>query len=188
MNKLITGMLLFYLVNLLLGGFMEGTGDIASTKLTANLTAVGTTITVANTSGFLQSDVVIIGSERIRYVNKTATTLIASATGRGYSGTTAKAYSTCQSVYSQQASVINNICGFNVAATGSTVGDFNIATALPQFLTITAPKLITWDFPQFRNEAMLYFRIILAINGGCLLLYLAFQVGSLVAQSIISRI
>lgn len=67
------------------------------TRLVADLTASGMTVTVESTDAFPSSGVLHLGRERIEYGSKTSTTFIASA--RGTAGTRARAYSTAGQVH-----------------------------------------------------------------------------------------
>lgn len=163
--KAIMAFAVIFFVCVVLDGIMEGGGGIATTRLTVDLTEAGTTITVASTEGFMTSDYVMIGDERIRYTSTTATTFAVPVTdGRGYDGTEARAHAAPALVYSPQTSVINGILGFNIASTGASVGTINLFTALPRFAFTTLPKLVTWDFAFFKvSPWMQYFRYLFIV-------------------------
>ena len=188
MNKLIVAFVVFFFINVIVGSIMDGGGDIVSTRLTANLTSTGTTINVKSTTGFLYADYVVVGSEKIRYISKTATTLTVPATGgRGYDGTRADSHALGVAVYSPEANVINAALGFNVASTSSTIGGIDVIFAVKDFFFVTIPKLITWDFPQYRLHAWLtYVRVLLSIISIGFVIYMAFYfisaLGNLIAN------
>jgi len=176
MNVLIVSFMLFNLVNALISSIVEGGGGMAVTRLTADLSASATTIHVASTSGFLRSDYIIIGNEKIRYSSKTATTFIVATNGRGWDDTEAVAHAANSKVYSPPASVLNAALGYNVASTGASVGEIDIPLTLASFFTKTLPKLITWDFAQFKlNAAMRWARYVLMTISVGFLIYIAIQ-------------
>ena len=191
MHKIIFAFLLFYLANVVGGGIMEGAGGLSATTTTVDLTSGGVLITVRNTDGFLKSNYVVLGNEKIRYVNKTATTFTVSATGRGYDGTKAVAHNKGTKVYSPSTDVINGMLGFNIASTDTTVASINLPILMWNFVTKSLPKLLSWDFPQFKgSEWQQMIRYVLIACSAGLTLYI---VGSMlgwwggVAQSIFTR-
>lgn len=163
--KAVMAFSVIFFINVILSGIMEGSGGIATTRLTANLTDVGTTVTVASTEGFMASDYVEIGDEKVRYTNRTATTFVVPVTnGRGYDGTEAVAHAAGALVYSPQTSAINGILGFNIASTGTSVGSINLFTAGWRFATVTVPKLVTWDFAHLKvSPWMQYLRYLFIV-------------------------
>ena len=191
MNKLIAAFMLFYLVNVILDAVMASGGGMATTHLTAGITDSATTVNVLSTSGFLSSDVITIGDEKIRYTGRTGTTFTVPAGGRGYDGTDARAHASGSKAYSTSTSTINSALGFNVASTGATVGTVDMMVAVQSFFFTTLPKLITWDFMHFRiNEWLQMLRyVFIAISVG-FIIYMIFQlINSLggVMQSIFVR-
>lgn len=168
MYKLIAGFMVFFIINVFLGGIMEGAGGMASTKLTSAVADDTTTLSVRSTQGFLKSDKLFIDNEEVRYVNKADRTFTVATTGRGYNGTTARAHSKGAMVYTRQASVLNGVLGFNVASTDVNVGGINMFVFVLNFALKTVPKLVTWDFAHLKtSEWVLYIRIILmAISAG----------------------
>jgi hypothetical protein len=191
MHKLVFAFLLFYIANVIGGGIMEGAGGLASTTLTVTLTSGGGTLTVRNTDAFLKSDRVFIGDEEIRYVTKTATTFTVSATGRGYNGTKAVTHNAGAKVYSPSTSVINGMLGFNVAATDTTVASINLPILLWNFVSKSLPKLLSWDFPQYKGSewAQLIRYILMAVSAGFTIYIVVTLLGAWggVAQSIFKR-
>jgi hypothetical protein len=129
---------------------MDGAGGIQATRLAADLSSTASSITVTNTAGFIYADVVKIGNEEIRYVRKTATILTVAPSGRGYNGTKATTHTKGSMVYNSGASVLNSILGFNVISTDSDVSGVNMGIATINFFMISFPKLVSWDFTQFR--------------------------------------
>lgn len=164
MHKIIPAFLIFYFCNILIGGIIEGGGGVHATTLTADITDAGLVVNVVNTDGFLRSDYVYINDEAMRYVSKTDTTLTVATGGRGYKDTLADAHSAGAKVYTPSASIINSMVGFNVAATDTTVGGINLPVLFWNFAWKSAPKLLLWDFPQYKiSEWTQYLRIIFVI-------------------------
>lgn len=176
--KAFIAFLMFYFLNVVLSGIMEGDGSLAATRLTSALTSTGTTVTVATTEGFLASDFLVIGEEKIRYIRKTATTFSVPATnGRGYDGTEGVAHALGAQVYTDSANIINGMVGFNVAATGTVVGEINLITAVTTFATTTLPKLVTWNFAHFQVQPWLqYVRYVFIIISAGFVIYTLIQV------------
>lgn len=172
---------------------MEGGGGIAATRLTSGVTAADTTFNVKDTNGgFLKAGVLYIEHEEIRYVNKTDTTFTVAGTGRGYNDTEARAYARNSMVYTEQASVLNGMLGFDIASTSTTAGGINLMVVGWNFLWKSVPKLVTWDFPHLRGgEWVMYIRIILmAISAGLtfVLFYLILTGFGGVGQGILGRL
>jgi hypothetical protein len=189
MNKALAGFMLFYLINILVGGVLEGGGGMASTRLTLGESAIDVTIDVADTTSFLKSDYVVIANEKIRYTNKTDTTFTVPATnGRGYSGTIATVHPVGAMVYSPESNMINGILGFNVASTGTTVGAIDVGLIFNHFWTQTVPRLITWDFPQLKIGWMVYLRIVCIVITGTLIIIFLAQILNNIASAIFSRV
>ena len=187
-NKLFVAFMVLFGLASILAGIMEGGGGITTTRLTANLTDVATTIDVASTAGFLSSDYINIGNEKIRYTGKTNTTFTGAT--RGWDGTDATTHSTSDKVYSDEAQVINSALGFNVASTGSTVGALSIPTIITNVFFHTAPKLIIWDFNFLKEGQMVYARYLLLMISTGFIVTFALTVASAlggVLQSIFIR-
>lgn len=157
---------LIFVMNWVLHGIMEGYGGIAVTRLTANITATSTTLNVANTNGFLDSDYVIIGDEQIKYRGKTTTTFVVDT--RGYNGTEAKAHAAMSNVDNTGGSMANSLLGFNPATTSGSLGSVNMMTSMGSFVIFTVPKLVTWNFAHFQVSPWLqYIRwIFMAVSAG----------------------
>jgi len=177
MNKLIVAFMLFFLVNIVLDGIMEGGGGIATTQLTTAITPASAVLNVRSTSGFMRSDYVQIGDEKIRHSSTTATTFV--VTTRGYDNTEATSHPLGAKVYSSGSSVVNSALGFNVASTGASIGAVDIPLIVWSFFTTTLPKVITWDFAHFRvSEWLQMLRyIFLAITVG-FVVYMAYNIAA----------
>ena len=188
MSKLIAFFMLLFFVATILSAAMEGSGGVNSTRLTADVTTVATTFNVASTDGFLKAGYLTIGNEKVRYSNKTATTF--TGITRNWADTSAASHSRNSKVYNNEAQVINSILGFDVASTGSTVGSVSLPLAVKNFVFITVPRLVTWDFSWLRSDGMVWVRMPLAIITGAFAIYLGWQMASAlggVLQSIFVR-
>jgi len=184
-NKLIVSFMLFFLLGTILSGIAEGGGGIATTKLVSDHSAVVTTLTVSNTEGFLKSNYVLMGNEKVRYTNKTATTFTGCT--RGYDGTEAVAHSANDRVYSPDSGVLNSALGFNIAATGATIGVIGVPMVAFSFVSITLPRIILWNYSWLKEGWLAYLRIVLQFISVGFLVYMCYQIATAMGQ-VIGRI
>lgn len=188
-SKLVMTFLIIFFIGTLFSAIMNGGGGIDSARVTSDLTATATTINVNSTSGFLDSDILIIGEEKILYTNRTATTFTVPTGGRGYDGTSATTHGAGSFAYTQATDVFNQMMGFNIAATGTTVGSVNIAVAAKRFLFTSVPNLVKMDF-SFLTGPLFIFRVGLVLLGAAFAVYIAIIVAQAlggVLQSIFVR-
>jgi len=93
-----------------------------------------------------------------------------------------------EKVYSQGASVLNSALGFNVAATGASVGVISIPITLVKFVTTTLPRFVTWDYSWLKtSEATNMLRLALSFFSIGFTVYMAYMIASMlggVMQSI----
>jgi len=179
LNKLVAAFMLLFLLGSILSGIAEGGGGMAATRLTADVSATATTLNVSSTEGFLKSDYVRIGNEKIKYVNKTDTTFIVHATeGRGYDGTEAASYNSGDRVYSSEAEVLNSALGFNVASTGSSVGAISIPIAATNFVFITMPRIVMWQYSWLQTGWLVYMRTVLQFMSVGFIVYMSYMIAS----------
>ena len=175
-SKLIVAFMLAFLVASILSGIMEGGGGVNATSLTTAVTDAGVTLTVNDTSGFLNADYVVVGTERIRYTGKTATMFTGCT--RGYDDTIASAHEAGSKVYSPDSAVINSALGFNAATTGASPGDVSIPLILTNFIFVTLPRLVTWDYSWLKEGYLQYIRYLLIVISVGFIVYLAYQIAS----------
>ena len=181
MNKLLVTFLMLFFFGTILSGIMEGGGGIRATALTANLAVADTTVNVRSTEGFLASDFIQIGDEKIRYTHLTATTFeVPAVNGRGYEGD-AVAHATTSTVYNPEASVINAAIGFNVASVSGSVGAVDIIVLLYKFFTVTVPRLILWDFSWLKEGSLIYLRYVLLVISTGFVVTMFFTIASALA-------
>lgn len=176
MNKLVVSFMVLFFIAIICSAIMEGGGGISATQLTADITDASVTLNVASTNGFLRSDYVQIGNEKIQYTNKTATTF--TGLTRGWDGTTAAAHSSGSKVYSPDAEIINSALGFNVASTGATFGAISIPVILGNFFFTTLPRIIIWDYAWLKDGWLQYLRYLLIMCSIGFLIYMAYNIAS----------
>lgn len=163
MNKLLVSLAFLFVGFTILSSLMEGAGGMIATRLSGDVTATVATIPVTTTNGFVTAnDYVVIGNEKILYTG----VVPAAFTGctRGYNNTEATAHLATTTVYSSEASVLNNALGFNIATTASTAGAFSLIMIPYKFLTQSVPKLIMFDYSFFSGQ-MVYAQIFFQVVG-----------------------
>lgn len=140
----ITGIMTIFIVGTILSFSVDGEFGIAATTLSTAIDENDTTITVTDTTGFLNLDYVVIGEENLCYTGKTATTFIGIT--RGCNETEAENHASGVTVYNEGSNVVNTLVGFNIAEATSTAGvirvPFMLATTVPR----TFAKIIAWDY------------------------------------------
>lgn len=122
----------------LVGGLLTGTVPQASTRLTADITAADTTITVNSTEGYHEAGIIVIGDERIAYHHTTATEFEGTFWRpliRGAQDTEAAAHSSGAIVRTLESSLLNDTLNYNIALLSD-------ASGLMAFVTI---PLVLWD-------------------------------------------
>lgn len=115
----------------LAGGLLNGLVTQASTRLTANLTSAGTTITVASTEGFRAPGILVIGNERIAYAATTPTTFIGTnfrPVVRGTGDTEAVAHSIGETVRMPESSMLNDSMSYRLALISDSAGLMSFIT------------------------------------------------------------
>lgn len=144
MNKILVFFVFLFATFTLISALIERSGiGFASTSLTASVTATDTSISVVDTTGFLDSDVLIIESEQVYYTGLTAT----SFTGltRGYNNTSAKAHAKYVHVRNRDASLMNNLVGYNIGEAMATAGPVKIFIAAGAYFSAFATAL-SWNY------------------------------------------
>lgn len=176
MAKLITTFIFIFIGCAILSAVMEGGGGIVAVALETTVDADDLTLEVASTSGFLDADYVIIGSEKILYTSITATEFTVDADGRGYDGTEAVAHVEGAMVYTAEASAVNNALGFNIAATADTMGLWSTITIPFFFLTKTLPRIVMMNYSFLSGQLAIIGWFFFAAAAGLIItlaLYLA---------------
>lgn len=114
---------------------------MASTPLTSTIMDDTTTLPVSSTAGFLSSDKVVIGSEKINYTGKTDTSFTGCT--RGYLGTAAVPHAEGSIVYTTDSSALNSGLGFSVSTQVDNYGVLAFVTIPFNFFMHTVPKILT---------------------------------------------
>jgi len=161
----------------MLSAVMDGSaGAAAATALRSNVGVSDTTIPVDSTTGFLSSGgVIIIGSEKISYTGVTAapTATFTGAT-RGYEGTDADSYAIDRAVYHEDAGIINHALGFNALDTQVPGGAIDVVSIPWNFVTITLPKLLMWDYSFLTGDLVILRTVLMAASVG-FVIYLTYM-------------
>jgi len=162
MNNLLAFCVFVWIAGQILSFAVAGRSGLSSTQLTANLSATATTMSVQGTTGFLDSDYVIIENERICYSGLTA----ASFTGltRGCHDSQAVAHSirpgSTVIVYNETTGFVNQLVGFNVVQTfandGFIKGFLKSITSVPQFF-VSIANMLAWNY-SFLDGYAVYFK------------------------------
>lgn len=150
MSKLVTFFLFLFLGCTILSAVMEGGGGVVATPLSVAVDDDDNTLQVAKTTDLRSEDTVIVGNEKVYYTGKTAISLTGCI--RGYDNTTAAPHSSGTMVYTQEASIVNNALGFNIAATADSMGWWAVITIPFNFLTKTIPNVVTMNFSFLTGE------------------------------------
>lgn len=114
-----------WVVTCIAGGIMMGNVPFASSALSADLTAVATTVYVESTEGFPEPGIIVIGGERISYSSISATSFqgnVARPLTRGISGTTAVAHTEGEVVRLVESSLINSSIDYDIATISDSAG------------------------------------------------------------------
>lgn len=167
MSKLLTGLVVLWIVFTFIQGVMDGDGGFNSTKLNGDLSASATTITVDDTTGFTTTAgnrVIFIGDEEITYNGITPTTFTGAT--RGTNGTEAIAHNDNSQVYSRDSGTLNRGLNFNLGSTGSTTGNFAVVTTTLGFFAKSLPNLLLWNFSFFSGPLVMARLLLFAISIG----------------------
>lgn len=150
MSKLIAFFMFLFVGCTILSAIMEGGGGVVSTQLTSTIDSDDTTLSVTSTADFEDDGNVMIGSEKIAYTSKTSTTFAGCT--RGEDETTARAHASGAMVYTEEASIVNNAMGFDVAATADSMGWWAVVTLPLKFMTTTLPNIIVMNYSFLTGE------------------------------------
>lgn len=140
MGKGIMFMVWMWIIISLAGGVSQGmTVSVATTSLTADLTAVGTTLNVRSTQGFPETGFVQILDERIAYSGTTANTFHGSTVNplvRGSNDTEAIAHASGEKVRTIESSMLNQSLGYKLAVMSDSSGLIAFVTIPFAFITL----------------------------------------------------
>ena len=159
----ISGIMTLFIVGTILSFSVEGEFGVAATSLSTTVGKDSTTIVVADTTGFLTADFIIIGEEHLCYIGKTATTF--TGITRGCQDSEAEGHALGVSVYNEGSSVVNTLIGFNIAEAMSTAGVIRVPFMLAATIPRTFAKIIMWDYSYLEGTLwtvpLVYIKIIL---------------------------
>jgi len=145
---------LCFVVGTFLSGIMESRAAFAVTRLTATMSVEETTsLTVASTADFIATDYVFVEDEEILYASKDATHFYTIT--RGINDTTAVAHDIGAKVKNEESNIVNNLLGYNVAATTSTYGSASAIVGLMWNLIKSLPRMIAWDYSYLGGQLVL---------------------------------
>jgi hypothetical protein len=145
LHKGVMFMAWMFLITSIAGGVVTGSTSITATRLESDIPSGSiNTITVASTTGFPSSGIILIGDERIGYPKKTATTFErASVLGvttnpimRGVNGTIDASHSEGAIVRTVEAGVINASIDYKVAKIADTAGIIGFVTLPAKLLDL----------------------------------------------------
>ena len=124
----------------LVAGWMQGGGGVQAVVMTAAISESAIQIPVADTNGFLTSDVITIDGEHILYTAKDATHF--NGLTRGYDDTTPADHNSGTYVYTETASALNQSMGFNAASLSVQNGTYAALVAPLMFMTVGLPRSV----------------------------------------------
>jgi hypothetical protein len=162
-GKAVSFFLIVFIVGVIFSGAMSSGGGFVVTSLSAPLTSVATSITVSSTASFLDSDYLYIGGEKVLYATKDATHFL--GVTRGVSGT-AVAHSLGDRVYTEQATILNEVLQINPTAVRTNSGLSGIIQIPIRFFTHALPNLVAMDFDFFKGDMAYVGYIFMACSFG----------------------
>lgn len=171
-HRLVLTFLLGFVLASVLGAIMQGGGGVVSTVLAEDITANSTVIyATPSTDLFADKDTITIDSENILYSSKNETCFVVNT--RGYDDTTPADHNAGTRIYSEEAGVINNALGFNVAVEAETGGTIGLIMLPINFFTRTIPHAIMLNVSFLKIPELAFIGIIWTVCGVVLLVYLA---------------
>lgn len=147
MAKMITGVVIFFLLVTLFAGMVNGGGGINETILIDPMTTASTDCKVQSTGGFLSADKLVIDGEELSYTSADLNHFYGLVRSNPKAHTTTHTDGSPVIVYSQQTSILNNALNFNVSSVSSNAGGFAILAVPYKFFTTTLPSLIRGSNP-----------------------------------------
>jgi len=159
----------------MLSAIMDGANAMVATSLTAGINDVVVVLPVTSTTGFQPAGgVVMVGNEKVEYTGLTAVTF--TGCDRGIEGTEAEAHTIGAMVYNEDLGIINYAMGFNFVRVANNAGWTALFDIPWKFVTITAPKMLLWDFSFFIGEWVLFRYVLMTLSIG---FYIAFALQAL---------
>jgi hypothetical protein len=152
---------IIWLLVAIAGGVVEGSIRVATTVLTRNLSYDATTLYVKSTSGFSNSGIIVIDTERIAYSSKSATTFYGSFTApliRGSGNTTKAAHLINDRVRTLESSMMNQSAQYNTSLVSDVSGPLAFVTVpLAVFRILGSYLLPQMQFLGTDLQILVYF-------------------------------
>jgi hypothetical protein len=139
---MIAGVAFIYVLLTLCAGFIQGTGGLNSTILTANMSATNTSCEVQNTAGFLSADKITVGGESMVYTSIDYTHFYGLTRSNPVAHLATNSDGSPTMVYNQQTSILNSALGYNTSAISTSAGGFAVFLIPLKFFTTTLPNLV----------------------------------------------
>lgn len=164
------GSMFLFIAGTMLSMMVEGGSGIASSPLTATISASDQYIPVQSTAGFLDADTrLFIGDEQISYTSLntsggtcgsfTPPCFDTGGSGRGSNSTTASAHDLGTHAYSEALGLLNEMVGYRVGDLTTLSGKiFFPIQATGAFLN-TISKAVMWDY-SFLEGGGFYFKVL----------------------------
>ena len=173
------GMFAIFVMGQIFSFLMEGQSGIATTELSAAISAEERFLPIDSASGFLSADTrVFIGDEEIEYfaIQTSASSTCTSApcldtqtTGRGFNDTDAKAHPSGAKVMNVTSGLINQAIGFRVGNTDSILGKFAFPFLAGWALIKFVAAAVMWDYQIFDGNGVYFKYFFYAISFGLII-------------------
>jgi hypothetical protein len=143
-----------FAIGTFLSGIMESRSAFAVTHLTTAVSATEVaSFEVASTDDFIATDSIFVEDEEILYAAKDATHFLVIT--RGVGDTNAVTHDVGAKVKNEDSNILNNLLGYNVAATASTYGSASAFVGLMWNMLKSIPKMIAWDYSYLQGQLVL---------------------------------
>ena len=178
MGKLLTFFAFVFAVATILSAVMEQEVAFATSSLEVAIDEDAATVEVVSTNDFLDSGYFWIESERLQYTAKNDATDVFTGVTRGIvdaneEGGTATAHIVGTKAINEKANVLNTMLGYNRMATRTEIGIIEYPMFLWTILTVTVPKMITWDYSYLEGDlVLLKYTLLYAISAGFLISFI----------------
>ncbi len=132
-------MMFIWLMVCIAGNVMQGQTDFVRTSLTSAISDTVLVIPVRSTSGYPDSGIIIIESEKIAYSSKTATSFTGSLVrpvARGAEGTEAASHTNGKQVTTVSGAMVNSSAAYNIAVMTDPAGALAFVTVPLAFFSL----------------------------------------------------
>jgi hypothetical protein len=173
-------MIFFSFINIcgfIMAALLAGGGFAASPVALVAVSATTSTINVADTTGFLDADILHpaylqVDDETVYYTSRNATAFTGVVRGQSDPQTeqesTAAIHPINSLVKTLDVDAISAFMGFNVVQGGATFGTFDALTLVYKFF-VNIPKYISWDYPWFTGAGVFMRYVLFAFSCGFVL-------------------